>query len=174
MFPATPADLEILRGTSEWPIILQVLAGSRVVWDLSGAEPVRGYDDLSVLNRFGWTPETLAAEIAAAGIAIPDPVAPVILQPDPVIYTVDDYAAAVEARINAVAAEKSYSSGVSCASYTISTIAAWKAEADAFIAWRDATWTAAYAALAAWQAGGDAPTSPEAFVATLPALMWPA
>lgn len=88
--------------------------------------------------------------------------------------TVADFASAVEGYIDAVARERSYSSAVSCASYVNSSVAQWAAEADAFITWRDQTWSAAFTALAAWEAGGDAPASPDAFVATLPAITWPA
>jgi hypothetical protein len=82
------------------------------------------------------------------------------------------YRAAVDQHIEAVARSRDYASSLHCVTYLHSTIAAWAAEAAAFVAWRDAVWIAVYAALDAWQAGGEAPTV-EALIASLPPMEWP-
>jgi len=81
------------------------------------------------------------------------------------------YTAAIEAHVEATARARGYTSAGSCATYAASTIPAWQAEGAAFVAWRDAVWTAALAMLAAVQAGGTIPESP---IAGLPEMEWPA
>lgn len=85
---------------------------------------------------------------------------------------VDRYRAAVDQRIEVVARSRDYASSLHCVTYLHSTIEAWAAEAAAFVAWRDAVWVAVYAALDAWQAGGEEP-GVDALVASLPAIAWP-
>ena len=85
----------------------------------------------------------------------------------------NDCKAALELHINEVAAERTYSSGVSCVSYKDSTNPQWAAEAAAFIAWRDACYAYAYDYLARAQ-GGEIPNpSVDDFMATVPAMVWP-
>ncbi|MCP4560058.1 MAG: hypothetical protein GY873_07930 [Bosea sp.] len=62
--------------------------------------------------------------------------------------TVDDYRRAIQALIDSQAPGRSYDSGLTCASYVGSTNPVWTAEAQAFVAWRDAVWVYAYAELA--------------------------
>jgi hypothetical protein len=71
-----------------------------------------------------------------------------------------------------VARSRDYASSRALRDLLHSTIAAWAAEAAAFVAWRDAVWGVVYAALDAWQAGGAAPTV-EALIASLPPMEWP-
>lgn len=78
----------------------------------------------------------------------------------------------ISSKLNSVASEKSYESTLSCASYASSSNLTWKAEADAFIAWRDDVWEYAYAALNAVNQGGAIPTVEE-FTAGIPAMVWP-
>jgi hypothetical protein len=81
---------------------------------------------------------------------------------------------AVEEHIEATAKARGYSSSVSCASYAGSTVPAWAADAIAFIAWRDAAWTAAFALQADVEAGRTAaPDDAEALVVALPKITWP-
>ena len=57
------------------------------------------------------------------------------------------------------------------ATYATSTVPQFKAEALALVAWRDQVWAQCYIELASVQAGTQAmPASPEAFIATLPAV----
>ena len=80
---------------------------------------------------------------------------------------------AIEAHVEEVARARGYRSAESCAGYLASTVAAWAAEAQAFIAWRDGVWSSAFAALAAVGAGArDMPTPTEATAEIAP-IAWP-
>lgn len=85
--------------------------------------------------------------------------------------TVEDYRAAVQAHVDAVAASHLYDGGVSLASYLGSTNAVWAAEAAAFVAWRDAVWAAVYALWADPPEEGE--STIEALIASLPEITWP-
>lgn len=84
-----------------------------------------------------------------------------------------DYAAAVQARIDAAARARGYADGVALASYATSTVPAWNAEAGAFVAWRDAVWSYAFAQLAAVEAQQRSQPSVAELVGELPAMTWP-
>src|SRR5690349_16849961 len=80
--------------------------------------------------------DPLYAEAEQAGQNLPlEPVS----KPDPV--TLDDFRRSIQAHIDATARQRSYDSGITCASYVNSTNPAWAAEASAFTAWRDDVWT---------------------------------
>lgn len=83
-----------------------------------------------------------------------------------------DYAAAVQAHLDAAARARSYDSGTNLASYATSTNPVWAAEAQEFVAWRDAVWAFVYALRADPPVGGD--KSVEALIALLPQPEWPA
>ena len=78
--------------------------------------------------------------------------------------------AAIHSRLEAHARAMGYSSALSLATYTTSPRPDWRAEAEAFVAWRDAVWTEAHALLSKAQATGRIP-SIEDVLAALPA--WP-
>lgn len=80
---------------------------------------------------------------------------------------------ALEKAINDKAAEKSYSSGVSCASYSDSTNAQWAAEAQSFIDWRDRCYEYGYNYLAEAQGGQIPNPNLEDFLSGLPTMEWP-
>jgi hypothetical protein len=80
--------------------------------------------------------------------------------------------AAINAHVEAVAQARNYNSAAHCASYFASTVPLWAAEATAFIAWRDAVWLAAIAALAEAQATGQIPVASEVLDG-LPVIVWP-
>lgn len=82
------------------------------------------------------------------------------------------YQRAIENHIEAAATSRGYSSTVSLASYVTSTIPQWKAEADAFTAWRDAVWSYVFTELAKAQAGERAIPSLEEFITELPVIEW--
>lgn len=71
------------------------------------------------------------------------------------------------------ATARRYDGGVSLASYVASGNPAWAAEAQAFVAWRDAVWAYAYAELDKVQAGQREQPGVEAFLADLPQIEWP-
>ncbi|UHS61061.1 hypothetical protein HRR99_05800 [Agrobacterium vaccinii] len=86
--------------------------------------------------------------------------------------TLDDYKAAFDNHLDAVAHSKGYDNRLTIATYTGSTNPVWAGEAAAYLAWRDAALASMFAQLAAVEAGGDAPTVEE-FLAALPAIEWP-
>ena len=86
---------------------------------------------------------------------------------------IDSFTKALEDAIDAKAAEKSYSSAVSCASYKDSTNAQWAAESTAFIAWRDICYEYSYDYLAKAQDGTIPNPNLDDFISGLPVMEWP-
>lgn len=90
--------------------------------------------------------------------------------PDEVL---EEYRQALQGHVNSVAREKDYENALSCASYVVSTNEVWKAEAEAFIAWRDSVWLYVLGELPKFE-NGDRPLIPvDEFILELPVLMWP-
>ena len=113
------------------------------------------------------TPEDWAA-LMASGI----PIAP-YEQPDP---TLEDYRSAIQAHVDATAQARNYDSAVSCASYVASGNPVWAAEAQAFVAWRDAVWAYAFAELDKVQSGQREQPTVADFVDEVQAVLpmeWP-
>ena len=84
-----------------------------------------------------------------------------------------DYDAAVTAYIDAVSRQRGFDNNRDAASYAGSTVALWAAEAGAFVAWRDAVWSYAYAEMAKVQGGTRAQPTVAELVAELPVVVWP-
>ncbi|NBE05921.1 hypothetical protein [Paragemmobacter ruber] len=78
-------------------------------------------------------------------------------------------AAAIDAHVEATAQAKGYNGAAHLASYVASTVPAWAAEAQAFVAWRDAVWLAAYA----MQETAVPPPAVADVIAGLPVIEWP-
>lgn len=115
-------------------------------------------------------PET-APEVAA----ILNPPAPPP-EPEPESPTLEDYRAAIRAHVDATAQTRDYDNAVSCASYVNSTNPQWAAEAQAFVAWRDAVWSYVFAELAKVENGQRPQPAIEEFVGELTAAVpmeWP-
>lgn len=91
----------------------------------------------------------------------------------PSLNPVDVYRLEIQSMIDNKASERQYDSGATLASYVNSTIEQWAAEAQAFVAWRDAVWLYALAELDKVQKGERDQPSVEAFLAELPAFEWP-
>lgn len=89
------------------------------------------------------------------------------------VPTLADYENAIQGLVDTTATEKMFRDGVTLASYVASTNPQWAAEAQAFVAWRDAVWVYSYAELAKVQAGEREQPSPADFLAELPAIAWP-
>lgn len=84
------------------------------------------------------------------------------------------FQAAIQSHIDATAQARSYDNGMALAGYVNSAVPPWKAEALAFIAWRDAVWLFVFETLAQVEAGEiPAPASPEALISGLPRIEWP-
>lgn len=131
---------------------------------LTPAEDVLSYeadDGRTVVCDVG-TPEFAAA----LELGTPAP----YVAPPPDLRT---YTAAIDAQVEAVARGRSYNSAAHMASYVVSTVPQWAAEAAAFVSWRDDAWLIAFDLLRRVQAGEvPAPTVAE-LVAGLPAPNWP-
>lgn len=74
--------------------------------------------------------------------------------------------------LNSTAQSRGYSDSQSIVGYATSSNVQWKAEADAFVAWRDQVWEQVYIEFNAIDAGGSIPDE-DAFMATLPKIVWP-
>nr|WP_314074900.1 hypothetical protein [uncultured Roseococcus sp.] len=98
--------------------------------------------------------------------------APPAPPPSPAL-TEADYQHAIEAHVDAVARARRYSGAAACASYVASTEPVWAAEAVAFVAWRDAVYRIAFAALDLVMAGQAEPPTIGGFLASLPVIEWP-
>ncbi len=86
---------------------------------------------------------------------------------------VEAFRAAIQSHVDTVATSRRYDSAVSLASYVASNNPVWAAEAQAFVAWRDAVWVYAYAEMDKVLNGQrDQPEIGE-FIAELPAMVWP-
>jgi hypothetical protein len=75
--------------------------------------------------------------------------------------------------LDTVAQERQYDSAISCASYVSSTIPAWKAQADAFVSWRDSVFTYTIAQVQLMQSGERSVPTFEEFKTELPEMVWP-
>ena len=73
--------------------------------------------------------------------------------------------AAIDRHIEAQARAMQYNGAAHLASYVASGVAEWAAEAQAFVAWRDAVWQAALGLLADAQTSGDVPSVEDALAA---------
>ena len=80
---------------------------------------------------------------------------------------------AIRELVEAKPLERGYDNVMTLSSYTTSGNAQWKAEDDAFIAWRDSVFAYAYQTLADVQAELIPLPSLEDFMAGIPTLTWP-
>jgi hypothetical protein len=83
------------------------------------------------------------------------------------------FVAAVQTLLDTTAQQRNYDGILSACTYADSTVATFKAEGQACVAWRDAVWAQCYAGLAAVQAGTMPQPSIDTFLASLPKLTWP-
>lgn len=91
----------------------------------------------------------------------------------PVPVSIDDFKAAFDAHLDEVAQERQYDNRVSIATYATSTNPAWAAEAQAYIAWRDAALIYMFEQLATVQAGEIQPPTVAEFIAGIDPIVWP-
>ena len=97
-------------------------------------------------------------------------------EPEPGPPTLEDYRVAIRDYVDATAQTRNYDNAVSCASYVNSTNPQWAAEAQAFVAWRDAVWAYVFAELAKVENGQREQPTIEQFMAELVATVpmeWP-
>jgi len=96
------------------------------------------------------------------------------LHPPAPAPTVETYQSAIQDMVDGVARSKLFNDGVTMASYVSSTVQPWAAQAQAFVAWRDAIWQYSYAELDKVQSGARPQPSVADFLAELPEINWPA
>lgn len=83
------------------------------------------------------------------------------------------FSSAIQQHVDTAPAERLFRDGVTLASYVASTNPQWAAEAQAFVAWRDAVWAYAYAELEKVQTGQRPQPTVAEIIAELPAIVWP-
>lgn len=86
---------------------------------------------------------------------------------------IEQFRAAIQQHVDVTAVSRRYDNGVSLASYVASGNPEWADEAQAFVAWRDAVWTYAYAELDKVLAAEREQPSVEEFIGELPVIAWP-
>lgn len=94
-------------------------------------------------------------------------------EPEPLPTDLGDYQRAIERHVDMVAAEKQYGGAVSIATYVNSTIPQWKAEAEAFVTWRDGVYYYAITELAKVENGEREQPTIADFIAELQVIEWP-
>lgn len=85
----------------------------------------------------------------------------------------NQFSGAIQSYVDAVAKVRRYDNGLSLATYVASERPAWKAEAEAFVKWRDDVWDHAYREHERVLSGERAQPSIEELLAELPAPPWP-
>jgi hypothetical protein len=82
------------------------------------------------------------------------------------------YKAAFDAHLDSVAQERQYDNRLTVVSYLGSTNPQWNAEAETYIAWRDAALVYMFEQLAAVETGEIPPPSTEDFIAGIATIEW--
>lgn len=90
-----------------------------------------------------------------------------------VIQFKNDATTIIEQKIEQIAKERGYDNSLSCASYATSTVEGWKAEADAFIAWRDSVWSWAISQFEEVSSGQTEVPTLEEVEQSIPSMVWP-
>lgn len=75
--------------------------------------------------------------------------------------------------LDTTAQSKTYNDSLHCVSYGLSTNVVWKAEAEAFIAWRDDVYETALTILDGIENNNDPIPTEQEFLNALPTIVWP-
>jgi len=86
--------------------------------------------------------------------------------------TLEDYAAAIQKHLDAVAAARQYDGADRLCTYAQSAVTAWKNDAANFITWRDQVWQYVFTQQAAVLSGARAQPSIQTLLAELPSITW--
>ncbi|UIK04991.1 hypothetical protein [Neorhizobium galegae] len=89
------------------------------------------------------------------------------------VPTLDHYKSAFDDHLDAVATQRQYDNRLTVVSYAGSTNPQWAAEAEVFIAWRDAALIYMFQQLAGVEAGEIAPPTIEEFIGGITPIVWP-
>lgn len=81
---------------------------------------------------------------------------------------------AIDAHVEEAARAREYNDAAALAGYVNSTVPEWAGEAQAFVAWRDQVWLAAYGMLAEVEAGERSVPTASEIIGALPDIVWPA
>ena len=128
---------------------------------------------------YGWIPFTASPDdVEQYGReifeALKDSAAPYVPVPPDPAQVKEIFRRAIQAHVDATAQSRSYDNGMALAGYVNSAVPPWRAEAEAFIAWRDAVWLFVFEKLAEIEAGEAVPPeTAQALIDTLPAVEWP-
>lgn len=79
----------------------------------------------------------------------------------------------IEPFMDSVAAQRQYTSTITCASYANSTVPEWKAQAEAFVAWRDQILSYTMTQVQLMQGEQRSVPTFEEFITELPVIVWP-
>lgn len=112
--------------------------------------------------------DEVLADFGAHVYTPPVIVPPVVVRP----LTMADVQQKVQERLDAFARTRNYDSILSACTYVTSSVAKFKAEGEAAIQARDATWHACYEILAEVQGGHRPMPTLEEVLAELPPLQW--
>lgn len=118
----------------------------------------------------------IASDVAAIGdLYDPDKGEFIRPEPEPEPLPTDEkpYQEAVELLIENTAKERGYNGSIAICSYINSKNARWKTEAEAFIAWRDDTWSYAFEELRKVREGERDQPTVEEFIEELEPIEWP-
>lgn len=91
--------------------------------------------------------------------------------PEPTIEEIkQNLISIVQIHLDNACKERGYDNGFACASYATSSVSKFKAEAEAYVLWRDAVWSYCYEQLALFEEGQrELPTD---IISELPILEW--
>lgn len=90
----------------------------------------------------------------------------------PLPATIQDYQRAIQQLIEETAQSKQYDTAANLASYVASTVPVWAAQAQTFVAWRDAVWQYTYQQLEQFQLSLREQPSVVDFLSELPVINW--
>lgn len=96
----------------------------------------------------------------------------VVVNPPEIAPAITDYENAIHNLVDSIAREKQFRDGVTLASYIGSTVPVWAAQAQTFVAWRDAVWQYVYQQLEQFQLGLREQPSVADFLTEIPAIDW--
>lgn len=96
----------------------------------------------------------------------------VTVEPSTAPATITDYENAIQQLIEETAQSKQYDTAANLASYVASTVPVWAAQAQTFVAWRDAVWQYTYQQLEQFQLGLIEQPSVADFLEELPTIDW--
>jgi uncharacterized protein (UPF0297 family) len=140
------------------------------------------YPNQVELNNIQFGQDTQDSPIVIKHWAVPDIAQPTEAELEAEIpqyqrqFDVETFKSDIDRKVNdlllATAQSRGYSNVNSIISYVASSNVEWKAEADAFVAWRDQLWEHVYIEYMAIDAGGEIPNEDE-FVLSLPKIVWP-